>query len=157
AVCNCLPRYTGDGKVCTLINTCLNRNGGCSAFAICNHTGEEERTCTCKPNYIGDGFTCRGNIHQELPRNPKTSQYFFQLLEHSVRDLAGPGPFTVFAPLSTAFDEEPRIKDWDRQGLMPQVLRYHVVACHQLLLENLKLTPNVTSLQGESIVISVSQ
>ncbi|XP_005865310.1 PREDICTED: stabilin-2 [Myotis brandtii] len=157
AVCNCLPRYTGDGKVCTLINTCLNRNGGCSAFAICNHTGEEERTCTCKPNYIGDGFTCRGNIHQELPRNPKTSQYFFQLLEHSVRDLAGPGPFTVFAPLSAAFDEEPRIKDWDRQGLMPQVLRYHVVACHQLLLENLKLTPNVTSLQGESIVISVSQ
>lgn len=40
---------------------------------------------------------------------------------------------------------------------MPQVLRYHVIACHQLLLENLKLTPNATSLQGESIVISVSQ
>lgn len=33
-------------------------------MAICNHTGEEERTCTCKPNYIGDGFTCRGNIYQ---------------------------------------------------------------------------------------------
>ncbi|XP_045682562.1 stabilin-2 [Phyllostomus hastatus] len=157
AVCNCLPRYTGDGKVCSLINICLTKNGGCSEFAICNHTGEEERTCTCKPNYIGDGFTCRGNIHQELPRNPKTSQYFFQLLEHSVRDLAGPGPFTVFAPSSTAFDEDPRIAYWDKQGLMPQVLRYHVVACHQLLLENLKLIPNATSLQGESIVISVSQ
>lgn len=50
-----------------------------------------------------------------------------------------------------------QIKDWDKQGLMPQVLRYHVIACHQLLLENLKLTPNATSLQGESIVISVSQ
>ncbi|XP_035875396.1 stabilin-2 [Phyllostomus discolor] len=157
AVCNCLPRYTGDGKVCSLINICLTKNGGCSEFAICNHTGEEERTCTCKPNYIGDGFTCRGNIHQELPRNPKTSQYFFQLLEHSVRDLAGPGPFTVFAPSSAAFDEDPRIAYWDKQGLMPQVLRYHVVACHQLLLENLKLIPNATSLQGESIVISVSQ
>ena len=23
AVCNCLPKYTGDGKVCTLINVCL--------------------------------------------------------------------------------------------------------------------------------------
>ncbi|XP_035959404.2 stabilin-2 [Halichoerus grypus] len=157
AVCNCLPKYTGDGKVCTLINTCLTRNGGCSEFAICNHTGPEERTCTCKPNYIGDGFTCRGNIYQELPKNPKTSQYFFQLLEHSVRDLSGPGPFTIFAPLSAAFDEEPRIKDWDKQGLMAQVLRYHVIACHQLLLENLKLIPNATSLQGESIVISVSQ
>ncbi|XP_023383218.1 LOW QUALITY PROTEIN: stabilin-2 [Pteropus vampyrus] len=157
AVCNCLPKYTGDGKDCSLINTCLTKNGGCSEFAICNHTGQEERTCTCKPNYIGDGFTCRGNIHQELPKNPKTSQYFFQLLEHSVRDLVGSGPFTVFAPLSAAFDEEPRIKDWDKQGLMPQVLRYHVIACHQLLLENLKSTPNATSLQGESIVISVSQ
>ncbi|XP_036923699.1 stabilin-2 isoform X1 [Sturnira hondurensis] len=157
AVCNCLPRYTGDGKFCSLINVCLTKNGGCSEFAICNHTGEEERTCTCKPNYVGDGFTCRGNIHQELPKNPKTSQYFFQLLEHSVRDLAGPGPFTVFAPSSTAFDEDLRIKDWDKQGLMPQVLRYHVVACHQLLLENLKWIPNATSLQGESIAISVSQ
>ncbi|VTJ91985.1 Hypothetical predicted protein [Marmota monax] len=40
---------------------------------------------------------------------------------------------------------------------MPQILRYHVIACQQLLLENLKLTPNATSLQGEQIVISVSQ
>nr|XP_051701791.1 stabilin-2 isoform X2 [Oryctolagus cuniculus] len=157
AVCNCLPTYTGDGKVCTLINACLIKNGGCSEFAICNHTGKEERTCTCKSNYTGDGFTCRGNIYQELPKDPKTSQYFFQLQEHSVRDLAGPGPFTVFAPLSAAFDEDLRLKAWDQQRLMPQVLRYHVVACHELLLENLKLTPNVTSLQGEPIVISVSQ
>ncbi|XP_065777208.1 stabilin-2 [Muntiacus reevesi] len=157
AVCNCLPKYTGDGKVCTLINVCLTNNGGCSEFAICNHTGQDERTCTCKPNYVGDGFTCRGNIHQELPKNPKTSQFYFQLLEHSVRDLVGPGPFTVLAPLSAAFDEEPQIKDWDKGGLMPQILRYHVITCHQLLLENLKLTPNATSLQGESLVISVSQ
>uniref|UniRef100_A0A8C5XB62 Stabilin-2 n=1 Tax=Microcebus murinus TaxID=30608 RepID=A0A8C5XB62_MICMU len=156
AVCNCLPTYTGDGRVCTPISVCLTKNGGCSEFAICNHTGQE-RTCTCKPNYIGDGFTCRGSIYQELPKDPKTSQYFFQLQEHSVKDLSGPGPFTVFAPLSAAFDEELRIKDWDRQGLIPQVLRYHVIACQQLLLENLKTTPNATSLQGEPIVISVSQ
>lgn len=29
--------------------------------------------------------------------------------EHSVQDLVGPGPFTVLAPLSSAFDEEPRV------------------------------------------------
>ena len=40
------------------------KNGGCSEFAICNHTGQGERTCNCKPNYIGDGLTCRGNIYQ---------------------------------------------------------------------------------------------
>ncbi|XP_012590675.1 PREDICTED: stabilin-2 [Condylura cristata] len=157
AVCNCLPKYTGDGKVCTLINICLTKNGGCSEFAICNHTGVDERTCTCKPYYVGDGFTCNGNIHQVLPRNPNTSQYYFQLLEHSVRDLIGPGPFTVLVPLSKAFDEEPQVKDWDKQGLMPQILRYHVIACHQLLLENLKLTSNATSLQGDPLTFSLSQ
>lgn len=26
-----------------------------------------------------------------------------------MRDLSGPGPFTVFAPLSAAFDEEPQV------------------------------------------------
>ncbi|XP_060233840.1 stabilin-2 isoform X2 [Meriones unguiculatus] len=157
AVCNCLPKYTGDGKACTLINVCLTNNGGCSPFAICNHTGQDERICTCKPSYIGDGFICRGSIYGELPKNPKTSQYFFQLQEHAVRELAGPGPFTVFAPSSNSFDQEPRIKDWDEQGLMSQVLRYHVVACQQLLLENLKVTTNAMTLQGEPISISVSQ
>ncbi|KAM5173513.1 stabilin-2 [Callospermophilus lateralis] len=157
AACNCLPKYTGDGKTCTLINICLTNNGGCSPFAICNHTAKDERTCTCKENYTGDGFTCRGNIYQELPKNPETSQYFFQIQMHVIRELAGPGPFTLFVPLSSAFDKEPRIKDWDQQGLMPQILRYHVIACQQLLLENLKLTPNATSLQGEQVVISVAQ
>uniref|UniRef100_A0A8C6W213 Stabilin-2 n=1 Tax=Nannospalax galili TaxID=1026970 RepID=A0A8C6W213_NANGA len=157
AVCNCLPKYTGDGKVCTLINVCLTNNGGCSPFAVCTHTGQDERTCTCKLNYTGDGFTCRGSIYRELPKDPQTSQYFFQLQEHAVRELAGPGPFTVFVPSSSSFNQEIRIKDWDQQGLMPQVLRYHMVACQQLLLENLKLIPNVTTLQGEPLTISVSQ
>ncbi|XP_055972331.1 stabilin-2 isoform X2 [Sorex fumeus] len=157
AVCNCRPKYTGDGRTCTLINSCLTNNGGCSQFATCNHTGLEERVCTCKPNYVGDGFTCRGNIYQELPRDPKTSQYFFQLMEHSVRDLVGAGPFTVFVPLSTAFDEEPRIKDWSRLGLMAQILRYHMIGCHQLNLETLKLVRNATSLHGDSLFFHESQ
>ncbi|XP_048212984.1 stabilin-2 isoform X1 [Perognathus longimembris pacificus] len=157
AVCNCLPKYTGDGKVCTHINVCLFKNGGCSPFAVCNHTGEDERTCTCKKNYTGDGITCRGSIYQELPKDSKTSQYFFQLQEHAIRELAGPGPFTVFAPSSASFNEEHRLKDWDQQGVIPQILRYHVVACQQLLLENLKSISHVTSLQGEPLIISVSQ
>ncbi|KAH0516419.1 Stabilin-2 [Microtus ochrogaster] len=157
AVCNCLPKFTGDGKACTLINVCLTNNGGCSPFATCTHTGQDQRICTCKQNYTGDGFVCRSSIYGELPQNPTTSQYFFQLQEHAVRELAGPGPFTVFAPSSASFDQESRIKDWDAQGLMSQVLRYHVVACQQLLLENLKVTTSAVTLQGEPISISVSQ
>lgn len=157
AVCNCLPKYTGDGKVCSLINVCLTNNGGCSPFAFCNYTEQDQRICTCKPDYTGDGIVCRGSIYGELPKNPSTSQYFFQLQEHAVRELAGPGPFTVFAPLSSSFNHEPRIKDWDQQGLMSQVLRYHVVGCQQLLLDNLKVTTSATTLQGEPVSISVSQ
>ncbi|GAB1295460.1 Stabilin-2 [Apodemus speciosus] len=157
AVCNCLPKYTGDGKACTLINVCLINNGGCSPFAFCNHTEQDQRICTCKPDYTGDGIICRGSIYKELPKNPSTSQFFFQLQEHAVRELAGPGPFTVFAPSSDSFNREPRIKDWDEQGLMSQVLRYHVVACQQLLLENLKVITSATTLQGEPVSISVSQ
>ncbi|XP_007950593.1 stabilin-2 [Orycteropus afer afer] len=174
-LCVCKEGYAGDGIVCLEINPCLENHGGCDKNAECTQTGPNQAVCNClptytgdgktctlinvclTPNYIGDGFTCRGNIYQELPKNPKTSQYFFQVQEHSLRELAGPGTFTVFVPLSAAFEEEVRLKEWDKQGVLPQVLRYHVVACHQLLLENLKLTPNVTSLQGESIVISVSQ
>ncbi|XP_030100815.1 stabilin-2 isoform X1 [Mus musculus] len=157
AVCNCLPKYTGDGKVCTLINVCLTNNGGCSPFAFCNHTEQDQRTCTCKPDYTGDGIVCRGSIHSELPKNPSTSQYFFQLQEHAVQELAGPGPFTVFVPSSDSFNSESKLKVWDKQGLMSQILRYHVVACQQLLLENLKVITSATTLQGEPISISVSQ
>ncbi|OBS70293.1 hypothetical protein A6R68_01160, partial [Neotoma lepida] len=78
-------------------------------------------------------------------------------LEHAVQELAGPGPFTVFVPSSASFSQEPRMKDWDQQGLMSQVLRYHMVACQELLLENLKVTTNAVTLQGEPISISVSQ
>jgi len=37
------------------------------------------------------------------------------LQEHAVRELAGPGPFTVFAPLSSSFNHEPRVSR--RRGL----------------------------------------
>lgn len=40
---------------------------------------------------------------------------------------------------------------------MSQVLRYHVVGCQQLLLDNLKVTTSATTLQGEPVSISVSQ
>ncbi|XP_028736155.1 stabilin-2 isoform X1 [Peromyscus leucopus] len=157
AVCNCLPKYTGDGKTCTLIDVCLTNNGGCSPFATCNHTGQGQRICTCKQSYTGDGLTCRGSIYRELSKDSTTSKYFFQLQEHAVQELAGPGPFTVFVPSSASFSQEPRIKDWDQQGLMSQVLRYHMVACQELLLENLKVTTSAVTLQGEPISISVSQ
>ncbi|NXT80548.1 STAB2 protein, partial [Zapornia atra] len=157
AVCNCLKGYSGDGKRCTYISLCAQNNGGCSEFAICNDTELTERTCTCKHNYIGDGFTCRGNIFQELLRNANTSRFYFHLEALSIRDLAGPGPFTLFVPHTNVLNSNPRIKDWTAKGVMAQVLRYHMVGCASLLSNDLRTITNITSLHGDPIHISYSQ
>ncbi|KAF2979785.1 hypothetical protein EK904_012809 [Melospiza melodia maxima] len=141
AVCNCLKGYSGDGKTCTYISLCSQNNGGCSEFAICNDTELTDRTCTCKPNYIGDGFKCQGNIFQAL----------------SIRDISGPGPFTLFVPHSDVLNSDPRVKDWTAKGVLAQVLRYHMVACASLLYKDLTAVTNITSLQGDLIHISYSQ
>uniref|UniRef100_A0A8C5UMP2 Stabilin 2 n=1 Tax=Malurus cyaneus samueli TaxID=2593467 RepID=A0A8C5UMP2_9PASS len=157
AACNCLKGYSGDGRTCTYISLCSQNNGGCSEFAICNDTELTERTCTCKPNYIGDGFKCRGNIFQELLRNSNTSRFYFHLEALSIRDIAGPGPFTLFVPRTDILNSDPRVKDWVAKGLMAQVLRYHMVGCATLLYRDLAAVTNVTSLQGDLIHLSYSQ
>ncbi|NXG74562.1 STAB2 protein, partial [Baryphthengus martii] len=157
AICNCLKGYSGDGKTCTYISLCSQNNGGCSEFAICNDTELTERTCTCKPNYIGDGFKCRGNIFQELLRDSNTSRFYFHLEALSIRDLAGPGPFTLFVPHTGVLNSDVRIKDWIAKGVMAQVLRYHMVGCASLLYSDLTAITNITSLHGDPIHISYSQ
>ncbi|MEE6480097.1 hypothetical protein FKM82_012459 [Ascaphus truei] len=157
SVCNCLPRYSGDGKKCTPINPCLTKNGGCSEFATCNYTGPAEKTCACKADYIGDGMNCKGNIYQELPKNTETSHFYYQLQSNNIGDLSGPGPFTVFIPNTNAFNNEPRTKEWAAKGMMAQILLYHVVSCTQLTKEDLTSMSTVTSLQGDSLKVTVSQ
>uniref|UniRef100_A0A8D0G4I7 Stabilin 2 n=1 Tax=Sphenodon punctatus TaxID=8508 RepID=A0A8D0G4I7_SPHPU len=163
-LCFCTAGYTGDGVVCLEINPCLENNGGCdknaectqtgpnqvsnelnnggcSEFATCNDTELAERTCTCKANYVGDGFKCRGTIFQSL----------------AVGDIAGSGPYTVFIPNTEAFNSEPKTKAWTANGVMPQILRYHMVGCAGLLYNDLTSLTNVTTLQGNPIRITVSQ
>uniref|UniRef100_H3AR94 Stabilin 2 n=1 Tax=Latimeria chalumnae TaxID=7897 RepID=H3AR94_LATCH len=157
AACNCLKGYSGDGKTCNPINPCRQNNGGCSAFATCNHTGPSERKCTCKSGYIGDGFKCRGTIFQELSKDPDTSPFFNQLKASKVRDLATAGPFTAFVPNAEAMNSDSRINQWTSSGQLAQVLRYHIIACNQLLYTELTSVKMVVSLHGESISISQSQ
>ncbi|XP_013802934.1 stabilin-2 isoform X1 [Apteryx mantelli] len=157
ATCNCLKGYSGDGKRCTYISLCSQNNGGCSEFAICNDTELTERTCTCKRNYVGDGFKCRGNIFQELLRDSKTSRFYFHLEALSIRDIAGPGPFTLFVPRTDVLNTDPRVKDWLARGTMAQILRYHMVGCASLLYNDLTTIASITSLHGDPIQISYSQ
>ncbi|XP_042323043.1 stabilin-2 isoform X2 [Sceloporus undulatus] len=157
AACNCLKGYSGDGKSCTYISPCSFNNGGCGENAYCNDTAQTEITCTCRPNYIGDGFTCRGSIFMELSMDFNTTRFNGYLMDAGVRDMAGTGPFTVFAPSREAFITELKVNDWFSKGVMPQILRYHVVSCAGLLFNDLTSDKTVTTLQGEQLKITFSQ
>ncbi|XP_053114317.1 stabilin-2 isoform X2 [Hemicordylus capensis] len=157
AACNCLTGYSGNGKSCTFISPCSINNGGCGEFALCNATEQSERTCTCRPGYIGDGFTCRGSIFQELSRDTNSSKFSSFLMDSGVRDILGVGPFTVFAPSTQAMLNESKMNSWYAKGVLPQILRYHVVSCTGLLYNDLILGKTVTTLQGEQLKITFSQ
>ncbi|KAH0616983.1 hypothetical protein JD844_028519 [Phrynosoma platyrhinos] len=160
---------------CNEINPCLQNNGGCDTNAECTHTGpnqnnggcgenaycnytaQTERTCTCKPNYVGDGFTCRGSIFTELSRDFNTTRFNGYLMDAGVRDMATTGPFTVFAPSMEAFLTELKVNDWFSKGVMPQILRYHIVSCAGLLYNDLTSDKTVTTLQGDQLKITFTQ
>ncbi|XP_069486024.1 stabilin-2 [Ambystoma mexicanum] len=158
SVCNCLKGYSGDGKICVSINPCRTSvNGGCSSLANCNHTGPGERVCRCRENFVGDGITCRGTIYYELPKNSNTTSFYYKLQSANMMEVGNRGPFTVFVPISDALKNNNKVTDWTVKGLLPQVLRYHIVACTQLLAEELRTMTTVTSLHGDSISITYSK
>ncbi|MGH0148761.1 UNVERIFIED_CONTAM: hypothetical protein FKN15_040379 [Acipenser sinensis] len=171
-VCICKQGFTGTacencetgkyGPSCDqALDACESSNGGCSPKALCKRTTPGKRVCVCNAGYTGDGVVCleinpclvnNGGCHLNAEcTHTGPSQ------ANVVRDLAGQGPFTVFVPSSDAFKNEANIKQWDTRGLMPQILRYHMVACSQLQLSELNKTKTVTTLQGELITISYSQ
>ncbi|XP_077195862.1 stabilin-2 [Paroedura picta] len=155
AACNCLKGYSGNGNTCTYISLCSINNGGCGDNAICNDTEETERTCMCRTGYIGDGFTCRGSIIQELQRNVNTSRFKMYLQDAGVQDMEGTGPFTVFVPHRKVVQS--KTNEWVKTGVMPQILRNHIVACSALLYDDLTADKNLTTLKGEQLKITISQ
>lgn len=101
----------------------------------------------------------------------------------SIRDTAGPGPFTVFVPHTKVLNSDQRVskkavsfqmqppcsaasqflcillqvRGWLAKGVMAQILRYHIVGCASLLYSDLTTLTNITSLQGDAIQISYVQ
>ncbi|XP_078677001.1 stabilin-2-like isoform X1 [Branchiostoma floridae x Branchiostoma belcheri] len=162
-VCHCQSGYEGDGeRSCRAVNPCTTNNGGCSSFAVCNHTGPNERECICQDNYIGDGITCTGNIGQELGLNPNTSLFYSLLQSTNSHQLVGAGPFTVFAPTNRAFmrlqqDVPGQVLKWRRNGMLHQVLQYHMIGCVQLMSHTMEKQDSLRTLQGDLIKLSLTQ
>ncbi|KAG8556765.1 hypothetical protein GDO81_018201 [Engystomops pustulosus] len=156
--CNCLPGYRGNGTLnCTQINLCDENNGGCSPYAICRLVGTSRRFCSCMFGFIGDGITCTGKIPQALQYNKDTNRFYSQLQGNNIKDLAGDGPFTVFVPQNQVLENNMTaslISDWTRKNLMKHLLRYHLVGCRKLLIDELQNVSSLTTLSGDTIKLS---
>ncbi|GAB0176919.1 stabilin-2 [Grus japonensis] len=122
------------GVTCeTAIDACKTSNGGCSAKAECRRTTPGNRACVCNAGYTGDGIVCI-EINPCLENNGGCDR-------NAECTQTGPN----------------QVKYWIAKGVMPQVLRYHMVGCASLLYNDLTAITNVTSLQGDPIHIGYSQ
>ncbi|XP_069793304.1 stabilin-1 [Narcine bancroftii] len=152
--CNCLPGYIGDGRnSCQPDDPCRKNNGGCGFFAHCRETGPGTRTCNCYRGYKMVGHSCRGDIFQELAREPTFVAFHRYLQRNSINELKGNGPFTVFVPRQNALSQN-TIEKWESSGLMKDLLRYHIVGCEELSDSELKEQSVLVALSGNTIQIS---
>ncbi|KAJ1366417.1 hypothetical protein KIN20_027073 [Parelaphostrongylus tenuis] len=61
--CRCRKGYSGDGKLCSLVERCYSRFGrSCSTNASCAEYPDGPR-CVCDQGYRGDGFLCLPKPH----------------------------------------------------------------------------------------------
>ncbi|XP_054623431.1 stabilin-2 isoform X2 [Dunckerocampus dactyliophorus] len=161
ASCRCLDGYTGDGRSCTVVNLCQKKNGGCHRYARCNMTGPGVRTCTCAANFIGDGLTCKGTLSKEILSRHLLDFYLgLMFVEISLK---GRGPFTVFAPSTSAYLAEKngpgrmkRLMSDKHKEDLGTVMRSHMVMCHMLLPADLRPPQNLTTLSGLVLTTSSS-
>ncbi|XP_072928797.1 stabilin-1 isoform X1 [Hemitrygon akajei] len=155
--CNCLSGYVGDGrKSCQPDNPCWKNNGGCGLFAHCRESGPGTRTCTCYHGYKKVGLSCRGDVFQELARDPTFVAFHRYLQRNSINELKGTGPFTVFVPKQDALSQN-TIEKWESSGLIKDLLRYHIVGCEDLSDFELREQTTLVALSGKNIQISTKK
>ncbi|KAM3915643.1 stabilin-1 [Leptodactylus fuscus] len=152
--CNCRSGYQGNGTICKEIDPCMENNGGCSPYATCRSTGPGQRSCYCRIDFIGDGITCSGKVTQVLQYNTETNRFQSLLARNDIADLSGVGPFTVFVPHSQILDNGTTITEWMRNNSIKQILRYHLVICQTLIIDELQKKSSITSLSGDVIRLS---
>uniref|UniRef100_A0A8C9SNB1 Stabilin 2 n=1 Tax=Scleropages formosus TaxID=113540 RepID=A0A8C9SNB1_SCLFO len=131
STCKCAAGFEGNGTYCSVVDACKDNNGGCSANAICKQTLPGRRRCVCHTGYTGDGLVCVGRCAALVDKFRQGLRITFSLKVLK--------------------------KEWRVQGVMPHILRNHIVACRTLHHEELKTPRNVTTLHGETLSITYSQ
>ncbi len=78
-----------------------------------------------------------------------------------VDTLNGPGPFTIFAPINSAFEKLPAgtvetLVKPENKDKLTSILTYHVIAGKKLSSADLAKMPTLTTINGKTLTISVS-
>jgi transforming growth factor-beta-induced protein len=78
-----------------------------------------------------------------------------------VDTLNGPGPFTIFAPINSAFEKLPAgtvetLVKPENKDKLTSILTYHVIAGKKLSSADLAKMPTITTINGKELKISVS-
>ncbi|KAM4583486.1 stabilin-1 [Fundulus diaphanus] len=153
--CRCQMGFQGSGRFCYPVNPCRTDNGGCSKYALCEYVGQGQRNCTCRRGHVGDGFDCRGTTNNELYRQPENDFFRKMMTMSEALGLYGDGPYTVFVPLQET--NESTINEWKSLGRLEHLVRYHIVSCEILTLNDLKTTKSVVSISGYTLEFSVKE
>uniref|UniRef100_A0A4W3HNE2 FAS1 domain-containing protein n=2 Tax=Callorhinchus milii TaxID=7868 RepID=A0A4W3HNE2_CALMI len=80
-----------------------------------------------------------------------------QLQRNLFRELSLEGPFTLFLPDTELTAQDNTVEEWERRGLVKDLLWYHLVGCRQLLHSKLIEQSSLIALSGHRIHITVRQ
>ncbi|XP_053718395.1 stabilin-2 [Synchiropus splendidus] len=156
--CTCNDGYSGNGLSCKMTDLCLKNNGGCHKQASCSMISPNVLNCTCKTNFIGDGYICRGSVAKELVE--KNREFVIGLMATGL-SLTGRGPFTIFAPESEVLKAQRSNMEGSSTFIskeeMRTVIYSHIVMCHTLLPDDLRIARNLTTLSGRVVTTRASQ
>ncbi|XP_061796458.2 stabilin-1 isoform X2 [Nerophis lumbriciformis] len=154
--CRCQVGFQGSGRFCFPVNPCKTNNGGCSKYASCKYLGLGLKNCSCFRGHVGDGFDCRGNTNSEVYRNPENAVFRQMLSNSNSRSLYGSGPFTVFVPVANNVTFS-SIEEWKQSNRLNDLVRYHIVSCETLTLNDLQTTDRAVSTSGSTLRFSLQR
>ncbi|XP_051776944.1 stabilin-1 isoform X3 [Erpetoichthys calabaricus] len=156
--CVCKLGFKGDGYTCT--GVCEINNGGCHPQASCYSLYNGIPRCFCRHPFTGDGYQCNGSVKAYISSMNEASIFYWKLMDYKIK--LENGPFTVFVP-HKGYIANHSITQWvyvraiQNRTRIKNILRYHIVSCQQLLLDDLQLQNSLTTTAGSSIEISVKE
>ncbi|KAF7249788.1 Stabilin-1 [Varanus komodoensis] len=87
----------------------------------------------------------------------ESSKQCFLFKNHGITEMMGMGTYTLFIPYVNHLRDSTTFSEWQGEGFIADLLRYHVVICQALQLDDLDSQDSITALSGHKIRVSVKE